>query len=326
MFHLIEPQLGRISGGLRYNHAVIEAAAGRMVRHQLPGAWPEPTRTEVTALHELVADLDGPVLLDGLIGCSLPEPLTAEVPIVQLVHALAEHTEAQRREKQCLQDADAVVATSQFAADRLQHRHDIEVTVAAPGARPLSVAEGTPGGGQFISVGGIEPNKNQRFIARVLHRLHAAGLTGWHCTFAGPTTDATYAQRLCQDLAELPDSSTTVAGELDADELADLYHAADVLLLPSRAETFGLVVREATAAAVPALVTAGTGAEEALGGGQALELDEGIWAAALQRWLTEPDYRQHLRADVQEARRHLSYGWRATAAIILEVLASVTSR
>src|SRR5690625_1523957 len=178
MFHLIEPQLGRISGGLRYNHAVVDAAAGRIIRHELPGAWPKPTQTDVSALHELISSLNAPVLLDGLIGCSLSSPVVADVPIVQLVHALADTPSAQHRERVCLRAADAVIATSQFAADRLTRRHNIDVTVAQPGVGPLPAATGSDGG-HFICVGGIEPNKNQRFLTYVRPRVREEGLTDW---------------------------------------------------------------------------------------------------------------------------------------------------
>ena len=324
MFHLIEPQLGRISGGLRYNQAVLDVADGRLERHELAGAWPDPTDHDIRVLNGLVAELDGPVLLDGLIGCSLDTPIQARIPIVQLVHALADSPATQRRQGACLAAADAVVATSQYAAHTLQQRHGVDVVVAAPGVERRPLATGS-NGGHFISVGGVEPNKNQRFIAAVLTELHAKGVTCWQCTFAGPATDTAYAEGLQEDLTQLPAESTTVAGELNAAALAALYDRADLLLLPSHAETFGLVVREATAAGIPAFVTAGTGAEEALGGGAALELEAPVWVAALQRWLTDTSYRIQLQADAKVARQQLTYGWRATADTILNVLESAGS-
>ena len=324
MFHLIEPQLGRISGGLRYNHAVIDAAVGKILRHELPGAWPLPSQDDVSALQQLIAQCDGPVLLDGLIGCALPSPLDSSVPIVQLVHALAATPEARRRESACLRAADAVVATSRFAADELQRRYNLEVVVASPGVQPRPVATGS-NGGHFICVGGVEPNKNQLFLAQVLHQLYSLGLSGWHCTFAGPLNDSDYAAQLREALAHLPESHTTMAGELDEAALAELYDAADLLLLPSHAETFGLVVREAAAAGIPALVSVGTGAEEALGSGAALALEEQVWVGALQHWLTDEQHRQQTQAEARTARQQLTYGWQATAQIILDVFDSVGS-
>lgn len=324
MFHLIEPALGRISGGLRYNWAVVDAADGQLARHALAGGWPEPSTQDIADLADLIESLNGPVLLDGLIGCSLSAPLVTERPVVQLVHALAETPEAIQRERACLLAAEAVVVTSQFAAAELWDRHKVRASVATPGVEERPVAVGGDGG-NLISVGAVEPNKNQLFIAEVLAQLTKCGVTGWHCTFAGPLHDAEYAHQLSKALGRLPAGTTTVAGELNEAELAALYHRADLLVFPSRAETFGLVVREATAAGIPAFVTAGTGSQEALGGGEALPLEPELWAEKLQQWLTDVQYRRRLQTAARTARQHLSYGWQATADIILDVLGSVST-
>lgn len=71
---LIEPDLGRVSGGLRYNRAVADAADGAIMRHALPGAWPDPSAQDDAALRHLAAQFDEPIIVDGLIGCSLKEP------------------------------------------------------------------------------------------------------------------------------------------------------------------------------------------------------------------------------------------------------------
>src|SRR5699024_8225941 len=114
MFHLVEPELGRASGGLCYSHAMVDAAQGQMLRDQWPGAWPRPAQSDIAALQRLVDDFDRPVLLDGLIGCSLPQPLETNTPVVQLVHALATTPEEQQREQDCLQAADEVITISHF--------------------------------------------------------------------------------------------------------------------------------------------------------------------------------------------------------------------
>lgn len=324
MFHLIEPELGRVSGGLRYNRALVDAAQGQLLRHQLPGAWPHPTQSDIEALQRLVAEFDRPVLLDGLIGCALPQPLETNTPVVQLVHALATTPEEQQREQHCLEAADEVITLSHFAAAEIQRRYTIAAAIASPGvtARPLATGEA---GGHFISVGAVEPNKNQLFLLEALQHVHEWGLTGWHCTFAGPFTDSRYARDVQTSAARLPAGSITIAGELDTQAMAELYDSADLLVFPSRSETFGLVVQEATAAGIPAMVTAGTGAEEALGGGLALELEPTVWAAELRRWLTSATHRQHLRARARTARQQLSYGWEHTAATVLQTLHAVSS-
>ena len=55
-------------------------------------------------------------------------------------------------------------------------------------------------------------------------------------------------------------------GPLEGAALARQWARTDLLLLPSTTETYGMVVTEALAHGVPAVVAAGTGAVEALDG------------------------------------------------------------
>ena len=107
------------------------------------------------------------------------------------------------------------------------------------------------------------------------------------------------------------------------------YAAADLLVVPSRAETYGLVVGEALAAGVPVLATAAGGLPEALGstadGMPGLLIppeDPAALATALARWLTDDGLRRRLRAAALR-RRATVPDWRSTGARIRAVLAAV---
>lgn len=359
-FFLIEPDLGRISGGLRYNAELIAAAGGRIERIVAPGSWPEASEDDVRDLRRLVAQCqtavqgkdDGdatdaprrPVLVDGLIGCSLSTPLSG--PVVMLQHSLAQtppaqDREAQDREAQCLQAATAVVTPSAFAAAEVHRRYGITAEVARPGTRAprvtdsdsLTARRGQRGGAggshpaHLICLGAMEDNKNQLFLAHVLQDLRRRGVTDWHCTFAGPITDTDYAQEIRAALSGLtvegPNETVPyveLLGELDEDAVDDLYLHADLLLLPSKSETFGMVVREAAAAAVPSFVSAGTGAEEALVAGDALDLDVEAWAQALERWMRDESISSELAATARARRESALHGWDETTSIVLAVM------
>ena len=58
-----------------------------------------------------------------------------------------------------------------------------------------------------------------------------------------------------------------IAGELTGTDLEAEWHAADLSLLISQAETFGMVVTESLAHGMPVVVRSGTGAVEALAAG-----------------------------------------------------------
>lgn len=328
-YTLIEPDLGRISGGLRFNSELAAAAGGRIERITAPGIWPEPSDEDVARLRQLVArcqeagDAAGgrgrPVLIDGLIGGSLLTPLRG--PIVMLQHSLAPAPDAARREADCLRAASAVVTTSAFAAAEVTRKYGITAEVARPGTHLRPVTQpGSPV--HLICLAAMEDNKNQLFLAYVLQELRRRGITDWHCTLAGPITDAVYAADVRGALRGL--SSVECVGELDEDAVDDLYRHADLLLLPSKAETFGLVVSEAGAAAIPSFVTAGTGAQESLVAGRALAPDVPTWADALERWMRDETYRTDLAATALEARESSVHGWDETARTMLAVLETIS--
>jgi glycosyltransferase involved in cell wall biosynthesis len=112
-------------------------------------------------------------------------------------------------------------------------------------------------------------------------------------------------------------------------ELEATYAAADLLVLPSRAETYGMVVTEALARGVPVLATAVDGVPEALGAAPDGSVpgvlvppgDAGALAAAIRRWLTDAEWRAHLRASVR-ARRDNLRGWDETIRKVSEVLSA----
>jgi glycosyltransferase involved in cell wall biosynthesis len=116
------------------------------------------------------------------------------------------------------------------------------------------------------------------------------------------------------------------------DELRRHYRAADLLVLPSRIEAYGMVVTEALAVGLPVLATAVGGVPEALGcTGETLPgllvppEDADRLGEALGAWLRDAELRARLRRAARERRRTLE-GWDATARHLAAALVRADDR
>ena len=106
------------------------------------------------------------------------------------------------------------------------------------------------------------------------------------------------------------------------------YASADLMVLASRAETYGMVITEALAHGVPVVVTEVGGVTEALGYGSdgsrpgllVAPDDPTALAAALRAWLTDAELRRRLRRAARTRRESL-HSWSDTAAILADVVA-----
>jgi glycosyltransferase involved in cell wall biosynthesis len=117
-------------------------------------------------------------------------------------------------------------------------------------------------------------------------------------------------------------------GPLAASDLDRSYAAADLMVLASRAETYGMVVTEALARGLPVVATDVGGVSEALGWGAdgirpgllVPPEDPAALAAALRAWLGDAELRSRLRRAAQERRESLGE-WSTTASALARVLA-----
>nr|WP_207944939.1 glycosyltransferase family 4 protein [Actinomadura rubrisoli] len=329
------------SGGNVYDRRLCQglAAAGRPVRElAVPGTWPRPGASARTGLGRALAGLpDGAVvLLDGLVACGVPEivvPHAGRLRLAVLVHlpladetGLAPETAADldARERATLHAAGAVVATSPWARRRLIDHHGLpsgRVHAVTPGTDPAPLASGTDGASRLLCVASVTPRKGHDLLAEA---LAAVAHLPWTCECAGPLDrDPAHVTRVRRLLGRHRIGDRVhLDGPKTGGRLAASYAAADLLVLPSRAETYGMVVTEALARGVPVLATAVDGVPDTLGRDAGLLVppgDPAALAAALRRWLVEPDLRSRLRAAARRRRGALG-GWDATARGVAAVL------
>jgi D-inositol-3-phosphate glycosyltransferase len=105
------------------------------------------------------------------------------------------------------------------------------------------------------------------------------------------------------------------------DRLATVYHAADLLLVPSRSESFGLVALEAQACGTPVVAARVGGLSHAVGDSTTGLLlsghDPADWAAAVADLLGSP--RRLAAMGTAAARFAGAHGWDLAAARVLDV-------
>jgi len=96
-------------------------------------------------------------------------------------------------------------------------------------------------------VGRVTPEKGVRVLPEVEKALEAAGVYDFRIVIAGDGSEVAWLK------ARLKHSEFT--GVLRGEELARAYANMNLLVFPSRTDTFGNVVQEAAASGVPAVVT-----------------------------------------------------------------------
>ena len=327
----------RPSGGNSYDRRLCSelTASGWDVRElAVSGPWPRPDAAALSRLARAVGAVrdGGLVLLDGLIasaGGAVLLPESARLRLVVLVHMpFGDVAVAADAECAVLSHARAVVTTSAWTRGRLLERCRLppgQVHVAPPGADRGGKAPGTPGGGRLLCVGAVAPHKGHDLL---LDALRGIASPAWRCTVVGPLDrDPPFVERLRRQAAVsgLADR-ICFAGPRVGEELRRQYRSADVLVLPSRLESYGMVVTEALAVGLPVIATAVGGVPEALGrtpdGVPGLLVppdDADALGEALGTWLRDADLRQRLRRAAHGRRRALD-GWEATARRVAAVL------
>jgi glycosyltransferase involved in cell wall biosynthesis len=278
--------------------------------------------------HVELPDLpDGALLLvDGLVADAGLVEVAARLRVVVLVHMPLGPDVPE--ERAVLEAAAGVVTTSRWTRRRLLEWYSLDparVHVAEPGVDPADLAAGTSSGSSLLTVGAVTSLKGYDVLVAAL------GLVGdlsWSCRGVGSlTVDPTFVAGLGEGVE--------LTGPVTRAELDATYAGADLLVLASRAETYGMVVTEALARGLPVITADVGGVREALGHtlGHTLGHEAGVLvppgdavalAGALRRWLTDPGHRGRLRAAAR-ARRDGLGDWRRTTALVAGALAEVAS-
>ncbi len=331
----------RPSGGNTYDRHVcreLGSIGWSVHEHLVSGGWPLPDAASLDRLADVVERIPGDavVLLDGLIASTAPGvlvPHARRLRLVVLVHMPLGHRPvddaARPRERDVLESAAAIVTTSEWTRRRLLELYPLpgdRVHVAEPAVGAAELASGTEAGGALLCVAAVTFDKGHDVL---LDALETISDIPWRCVCVGSLDrDPMFVETLRRHaLGDRVD----FAGPRTGVDLDRTYAAADLLVLASRAETYGMVVTEALARGVPVLATDVGGVTEALGhaaGGARPGMlvppgDPASFATALRAWLGDPDLRARWRRAARERRDSLS-GWSRTASVLAGVLSGAS--
>jgi len=332
---LVPGDLGTRTGGYGYDRRIIAGlrAAGWQVDLQSLGpGFPDPDASALALARRVIEALpnDTLVVVDGLAFGVLPDLAAAHAQRLRWValvhHPLALETglapgrqralfESERR---ALALARGVVVTSPATARALSD-FDVEaarITVAEPGTDPAPLAQGSGAAAPaLLCVASVTPRKGHALLVDAL-----AGLRDrpWTLDCAGSLTmDPACATALAAAIESRGlQGRVRLHGECDEAGLRALYQVADVFVLPSFHEGYGMALAEALAHGLPVISTRAGAIPDTVPRTAGLLVapgEVGALQAALRCVLDDGGLRARLAGGAREARRGLP-SWADSAA------------
>lgn len=237
----------------------------------LDASFPAPTPAAREQARQVLAAIpdDGLVLVDGLAYGVLPELAEAEgrrLRLVALVHhplaleaGLSPERAATLRDAEVLALAQArlILVTSRFTAALLAGWGvpPSRLRVVEPGTDPAPTAQGSGSGTlRLLCVASLTPRKGHDLLLRALAGLREES---WHLDCVGSLDrNPAWAAGLIRLRDELGLAGrVSLLGALGEEELEDCFGGADLFVLPSRFEGYGMAFAEALARGLPILAT-----------------------------------------------------------------------
>jgi glycosyltransferase involved in cell wall biosynthesis len=274
--------------------------------------WPSET-TRATARTRLLSTPAGcAVVVDGLALGVLPEAasqLTGRNPLLALVHhplALEQGLSVQQAEalraseRAALAAVRGVIVTSATTARLVVSEYGVpseRITVAMPGSDPAPPAPGSRDGVvRLLSVGAVVPRKGYDVLMEAMATLTDLP---WRLTIAGDRTrDRNAAAQLDADIARHALGHRVAAlGAVSPQRLEALYAEADVFVLASHFEGYGMAYAEAVAHGLPVIGTKAGAIPDTVPPDASLLVEPGdapALAMALRRIIEEAGLRQRL--------------------------------
>lgn len=346
------PEVVEVEPGFRVVH--VEAGPPELAKEQLPDVvddFADGVRTHLRALGDVDA-LHANYWLSGVAGHRLKHEL--DLPLVSTFHTLArvkaetgdpEPARRIRAEAEVIACSDAILASCVAEADQLERLYGADpsrIELVAPGVDHAFFSPGERQGARaalahldlgdgpvLLFVGRIQPLKGLDVAVRALAALRRPEARLVVVGGASGAEGAAEVDRIDKLVAELgvAEQIRTVA-PVPHHLLSTYYRAADVVLVPSRSESFGLVALEAAACGTPVVAAAVGGLRTLVEHGRTGFLvegrDPGVFASYAEQVLASPSLAAELSR--QAAERARGFTWSTAAGRLRRVYGDITAR
>jgi glycosyltransferase involved in cell wall biosynthesis len=284
-------------------------------------SFPRASPAERARAHQQLAALPTGrvIVVDGLafgVMADTAEALQRSHRVVALVHhPLAFETGLEQEEAAQLKESERValsyaqrVITTSAATARLLTQHFAvpkeKISTIVPGTDRAQIVDRVAGDVvSVLAVGSIVPRKGYDLLIAALGRIPDLP---WRLTIAGdPARSPETARALNEQIASLElTERVEILGVLSSEALEALYANADLFVLPSRYEGYGMAYTEAIAHGVPVIGTTAGAIPEAVPKGAGMlvppdDIDE--LTLILTRLIGDPAERGRLAAGTHAA-------------------------
>lgn len=342
LYFVFPGQLDTLTGGYHYDRRLIQELRQlglTVTTLALSAQFPFPDAHALEEARQRLATLpDGAVvIIDGLAFGALDQLAQAEAQRLRII-ALCHHPLAlesgldpiqQRRfqasEQRALHAARAVLVTSEFTGRILASQFAVapaRVVVARPGTDPVPFApcEGSPL--RLLTVASLTRRKAHDVLIDALGSLNHLP---WQARFVGGGDfDPDWTRQLQQQVNRLRlHERIEFVGTVE--QLAAEFQHADLFVLPSRFEGYGMVFAEALAAGLPVIAARAGAVPEVVPEAAGLLVppdDVPALTEALRGLLTRTDLRQQLQAGARNAASTLA-SWADTGQRVARLIEDV---
>jgi len=280
---VIPGDLSLPTGGYGYDRQVLARAAARgvaMTHLPIPAGYPAPDAEVLASSAAAIARVaeEAVLLIDGLAYGAMPEAMIRGFnrPVVELCHhplalepgrGAAETQRLADGERAAMAAARGVIVTGRHTAGIVAEQFGVardKIAVALPGTERAARARGSGGAvPRLLAVGSVIPRKAYPVLVEAMNQIRHLG---WTLEIVGALAHApeTVIEVQNQIQALQLEDRIRLAGPLGAADLAATYDRADLFVMSSLYEGYGMVIAEAMARGLPIVATTGGAAAETL--------------------------------------------------------------